>query len=109
MGVLCKNILVNRKIYSDLLNLKQSNTISDKQIKYQNSIDTILLLLDDVKLFIENISCTSNNISVDIRIGDKKYIYNIVDNLRQSNLDIKSYGYISENDGLYLYKIDIGV
>lgn len=91
------------------MNLRQSSVINQISQEYQNNIEPILLLIDNVKPFIENIVCTSNHISVDVKIADKKYIYSIVDNLRQHNLDIKSYGYVSENDGLYLYKIDIGV
>ncbi len=101
--------MINRKTYSNLLNSKQSKIISDLQVEHKNSVDIILLLLDSMKLFIENIEYTLDNISINVRIADKKYIYSIVDNLIQANLDIKSYEYMSENDGLYLYKIDIGV
>lgn len=92
-----------------MTNLKQSTAISQINQKHQNNIESILLLIDNVKPFTENIVYNSNYIGIDVRIADKKYIYSIVDNLRQHNLDIKSYGYVSENDGLYLYKIDIGV
>ena len=91
------------------MNSKQSKIISDLQVEHKNSVDIILLLLDSMKLFIENIEYTLDNISINVRIADKKYIYSIVDNLIQANLYIKSYEYMSENDVLYLYKIDIGV
>lgn len=109
ISLLYRNILTNRNIYNDLTNLKQSTAISQINQKHQNNIESILLLIDNVKPFTENIVYNSNYIGIDVRIADKKYIYSIVDNLRQHNLDIKSYGYVSENDGLYLYKIDIGV
>ena len=107
IGGVSGNILINRKTYSNLLNSKQSKIISDLQVEHKNSVDIILLLLDSMKLFIENIEYTLDNISINVRIADKKYIYSIVDNLIQANLYIKSYEYMSENDGLYLYKIDI--
>ena len=58
IGGVSGNILINRKTYSNLLNSKQSKIISDLQVEHKNSVDIILLLLDSMKLFIENIEYT---------------------------------------------------
>lgn len=107
--LLGRNIFKNTKIYNDMNVQSVSANVIDTEVYNKDSITNILSILDDLKLFIENISYTDTGLVIDVRLVDKKYIYNIVDNLKKKNLNVNSYVNIYENNGVYLYKINIGV
>ena len=61
------------------------------------------------KVFIEKIVYKNNGLSMEVRVLDKKNIYDIVDNLKKNNFDVMSYVCTSEENGIFTYAIEVEV
>lgn len=76
-------------------------------IKYLSSIKFIV---NELKLYIEKISFNdSDDLKISIRVLDKKKIYDIVDNLNKNSFNVNSYIYVAEDNGQFIYDVEIGV
>ncbi len=76
-------------------------------IQYLQSIE---FLISEMRLNLEKIVYTSNgNLNIGMLVLDKRHIYEIIDTLDRNLFNVISYTCTSENDGKFIYEIEIGV
>ena len=71
-------------------------------------LSKILFLLNDMKLYVEKISYSNDGtISLDVRLLDKKNIYNFIDEIEKNYFKVISYEYTSEIEGFFIYTVRV--
>lgn len=104
-----KSVFSNYNEYKNLNSIqvyKNTNDYVDNKTEY---IDKIYFLINEMKVFIEKIVYKNNGLSMEVRVLDKKNIYDIVDNLKKNNFYVMSYVCISEENGIFTYVIEVEV
>lgn len=109
IALLIKNIFLINSKYENMNSIqvyKSLNTYSDNKKDY---LDKINFLMNEMKIFTEKILYKDSGLSIEIRILDKKNIYDIVDRLKKNLFNITSYSCISEDDNIFVYSIEVGI
>lgn len=106
--VLCKNFVSNYIEYEKI------NSIQVYQHVTQNTnnkeyLDKIFFLLNDMKLFIQGINYSNEKLIIDVRVIEKRGIYDIIDMLNKNNFNVISYVNTQEINGEFIYTIEVGV
>lgn len=104
-----KSVFSNYNEYKNLNSIqvyKNTNDYVDNKTEY---LDKIYFLINKMKVFIEKIVYKNNGLSMEVRVLDKKNIYDIVDNLKKNNFDVMSYVCTSEENGIFTYAIEVEV
>lgn len=109
IALLIKNIFLLNSKYENMNSIqvyKSVNTYSDNKKDY---LDKINFLMNEMKIFTEKILYKDSGLSIEIRILDKKNIYDIVDRLKKNSFNITSYSCISEDNNIFVYSIEVGI
>ena len=106
--VLCKNFVSNYIEYEKI------NSIQVYQHVTQNTnnkeyLDKISFLLNYMKLFIQGINYSNEKLIIDVRVIEKRGIYDIIDMLNKNNFNVISYVNTQEINGEFIYTIEVGV
>lgn len=106
--VLCKNFISNYIEYEKI------NSVQVYQHVTQNTnnkeyLDKISFLLNDMKLFIQGINYSNEKLIIDVRVIEKRGIYDIIDMLNKNNFNVISYVNTQEINGEFIYTIEVGV
>ncbi len=106
--MLCKNFISNYIEYEKI------NSVQVYQHVTQNTnnkeyLDKISFLLNDMKLFIQGINYSNEKLIIDVRVIEKRGIYDIIDMLNKNNFNVISYVNTQEINGEFIYTIEVGV
>lgn len=106
--VLCKNLVSNHAEYEKInaVQVYQNVTQNTNNKEY---LDKISFLLNDMKLFIQGIRYSSEKLIIDVRVIEKRGIYDIIDRLNKNNFNVISYVNTQEINGEFIYTIEVGV
>lgn len=107
--ILWRNILISDSLYKDLTQRHVYLTVNEESMNANYNLDRISYLIDNMKLYLENVSYSNGNLVMSIRVNDKKDIYTIVDNLKKDSFSVNSYVYRSEENGTHVYSVNIEV
>lgn len=106
--MLCKNLVSNHAEYEKInaVQVYQNVTQNTNNKEY---LDKISFLLNDMKLFIQGIRYSSEKLIIDVRVIEKRGIYDIIDRLNKNNFNVISYVNTQEINGEFIYTIEVGV
>lgn len=109
IALLIKNSFLLNSEYENINSIQVYKSTNTYVINKGEYFDKINFLMNEMKVFTERILYKDNNLNIEIRIVDKKNIYDIVDKLKKNYFNIKSYSCISDDNNFFTYSIEVEI